>query len=198
MPPLYERHFSLANVKKPVCPLASAAGLAMTVVDVGISPSLLASPERCLLFPGRGPRKPPSLPWLQSIFPSRTSYVRRSTSNVLMSTERICQYSSVNLQCGSAINKLKICDKTKINEISVSQPKNLTTRSKNPEESSPVKFEVRVSDERCTCSMQGEKEHNTPSSFNIFPAEGMANQGCGRSRKTESASPENSSGNPSP
>lgn len=62
----------------------------------------------------------------------------------------------------------------------------------------PVKFDLRVSDERCTCSIQGEKEHKTPSGFKIFLQEGIASQGWGRSRNTESAMPKNSSGNPSP
>ena len=46
--------------------------------------------------------------------------------------------------------------------------------------------------------MQGEKEHKVPSCFNIFPADGTASHGWGRSRNTESAKPEYSSGNPSP
>nr|GMD54765.1 hypothetical protein Iba_chr11dCG1500 [Ipomoea batatas] len=36
----------------------------------------------------------------------------------------------------------------------------------------PVKQDLSASQDRCTCSMQGEKEHTTPSSFNIFPTEG--------------------------
>lgn len=62
----------------------------------------------------------------------------------------------------------------------------------------PVNFDIRVSQVRCTCSIHGEKEHKAPSGFSIFAAEGMASQGWGRSRKTESANPENSSGKPSP
>lgn len=62
----------------------------------------------------------------------------------------------------------------------------------------PVKYDLSASQERCTYSMYGEKEHNTPSGFNIFPAEGMTSQGRGRSRNTVSARPQNSSGNPSP
>lgn len=62
----------------------------------------------------------------------------------------------------------------------------------------PVNLDRRVSAERWTCSIHGENEHKTPSCFSILSAEGMANQGCGRSKKTESAKPTNSSGNPWP
>lgn len=61
-----------------------------------------------------------------------------------------------------------------------------------------MKSDLRTSQVRCTCSMQGEKEHRTPSCFNIFAAEGTASQGCGRSRNTESAKPDSFSGKPSP
>jgi hypothetical protein len=61
----------------------------------------------------------------------------------------------------------------------------------------PVKLDCIVSQDRCTCSIHGEKEHSVPSCLNIFAAEGIASQGCGRSKKTASAKPANSSGKPS-
>lgn len=41
----------------------------------------------------------------------------------------------------------------------------------------PVKLDCIVSHDRCTCSIQGEKEHKVPSCRNIFAAEGIASQG---------------------
>jgi len=71
-------------------------------------------------------------------------------------------------------------------------------KAKEVQTTIPLKFDFRASHVRCTCSMQGEKEHKVPSCFNIFPADRMASHGWGRSRNTESANPEYSSGNPSP
>lgn len=62
----------------------------------------------------------------------------------------------------------------------------------------PVKQDWRASHDRCTCSTHGENEHSVASCLSIFAAEGMANQGWGRSKNTESALPINSSGNPLP
>lgn len=61
-----------------------------------------------------------------------------------------------------------------------------------------VKNGLIASQERCTCSIQGEKEHRTPSCLSIVPADGIASQGWGKSKNTASAAPQCSSGNPSP
>ena len=66
------------------------------------------------------------------------------------------------------------------------------------ESTEPVKHDLIASQARCTCSMQGEKEHRTPSCFSIKLTDGTASQGWGKSRKTASAAARCSSGNPSP
>ena len=53
----------------------------------------------------------------------------------------------------------------------------------------PVKQDWSASHDRCTCSVHGENEQNVPSCLSIFAAEGIANQGWGRSKNTESAKP---------
>lgn len=63
----------------------------------------------------------------------------------------------------------------------------------------PVKLcSLRVSAQRCTCSMQGEKEQNMALALRHAAADGTPSHGRGRSKNTASARPWSSSGNPSP